>query len=671
MKMALPDVLCFRQVFVGSSPAKFLRFTIFHRFTLLRLLAAVALLAIGVLVYLPGLHGPFIFDDFSNLLDNPYLKITSLDLKTLWLASFSQNAGPLQRPVAMASFAINSYFAGGFASAVPFRVVNIAVHLVNGVLVYWFLRLVIECYRERQPRAEHRLLTSSVLAAALAFVWLVHPINLTSVLYIVQRMTSLSGLFVLLALVTYMHGRLRARTNKVRGYATIAAGVVIFGGLGAYTKESALLLPAFIVILDLLLFRDEQPWKQWESLSPRIKASIVAAGVVVLVVFLILAVEYALPTYRNRTFTMWERVLTESRVLVMYLSLIAFPRLDALGMFHDDIGISHSLLDPPTTLLSILALAGLSGVAVAVRRKAPLFTLGIAWFFAGHLLESTIFSLEIAHEHRNYLASLALPFCLAALALKPDFALQPKGRLALILALASVFATVTYFRSAQWSSDQMLCATEVRHHPNSPRALDALGRTLANHGKTSEGLALVRRSTELDTAEAGGLINMLVYMASIKEPIDTADVDTIDKRLAAHPTTATTDRSLVLAANCVIHKCPSLARHLERWVRTVLSKKELPDADRSFYYQFLGRALVAQGKANEAIDAYRASYNLDGTNLPALFDIAEIYLAAGRLQYAEVIAGEIRRVNARVRLPRINELQDLESRLAKAKVASK
>lgn len=647
-----------------------LRFMILNRCILLRLLVAVTLLAIGVVVYLPGLHGPFIFDDYSNLLDNPYLKITSLDLKALWVAAFSQNAGPLQRPVAMVSFAINSYFAGGFPSAVPYRLVNIAIHLVNGLLVYWFVLLVIERYREQQPRAKQQLLTNQVLAAALAFVWLVHPINLTSVLYIVQRMTSLSALFVLLALITYLHGRLRARTDKLRGYTMIGAGAVIFGGLGAYTKETALLLPAFIVVLDLVLFQDEQPWQQWKSLPPRIKASIVAAGVVVAVVFLILAVEYALPTYRNRTFTLWERLLTESRVLTMYLSLIAFPRLDALGMFHDDIGISHSLLDPPTTLLSILVLAGLGALAVAVRRTAPLVTLGIAWFFAGHLLESTIFSLEIAHEHRNYLASLALPFCLAAVALKPNFALQPKARLALILTLASVFATVTFFRSGEWSDDLTLCATEARHHPNSARALDALGRTLANHGKTSEGLAMVRRSTELDTKEAGGLINMLVYAASIKQPIDTADVETVDKRLAKYPATATTDRSLVLAANCVIHKCPTLAPHLEHWVRTLLDKKDLSDGDRSFYYQFLGRALIAQGKHNEAIDAYRTSYTLDGSNLPTLLDIAEIYLAAGRLEYAEVIAGQIRRVNARVRLPRINELQDLESRLAKAKMAS-
>lgn len=638
----------------------------------LRNLVILTLLLLAVSVYIPGLDGPYLFDDHPNLLDNRYLRIDSLDLDSLRQAAFSMGAGPLRRPVAMASFAINAYLAEGFGSPISFRLTNIVIHLLNGLLVYWFLHLVIERYRKistGSARAVAVRLKSSIhpLAAVLAFLWLVHPINLTSVLYIVQRMTSLAALFTLMALISYLIGRLRIQEGKPYGHRMIAGGLTLFGTLAVLSKETALLLPIFVLILEYTLFRKESPWQRWHALSARSKGLVAGIVAVLIITILFLAVQYAIPTYTGRNFTMLQRVLTESRVLVLYVSLLVFPRLDGFGMFHDDITLSLSLLDPPTTGLAVLLLIGMGVMAVMLRRRAPLVTLGIVWFFAGHLLESTIFSLEIAHEHRNYIPSLGLPLVLAGLVHERSIKLRFKAWIAIITAFSICFAVLTYLRASQWSSEEILYATEVRHHPDSSRANASLGRTLINQGRASEGIEALRRAAMLDAREPGTLINLTAFNATRNIASSQADLADIDRRLTEYPTSATTERALIAAADCVIISCGAAAPHLERWLRILINKDLTPIEDKSYLQYFLGRALIAQGRLNDAIDAYRTAYELDPNYLFPLFDIAQIYISAGRLEYAEVIASEIRRANQRLSLSHNKELSNLDRTLNEAK----
>jgi len=81
---------------------------------------------LSALVYLPGINGPFVFDDHPNLLSNDYVKIRDLKPATLYRAAYSLKAGPLQRPVAMLSFAINYYFAGSFRKSFPYKATNLS-----------------------------------------------------------------------------------------------------------------------------------------------------------------------------------------------------------------------------------------------------------------------------------------------------------------------------------------------------------------------------------------------------------------------------------------------------------------------------------------------------------------------------------------------------------------
>ena len=166
------------------------------------------LLAVTFACYAPGLHGGFVFDDDVNILGNDRLRISGLDREELWAAAWSGDAGPLGRPVALLTFALNLYFGG--ANPYTFKLVNVLIHLGNVLLIGALAQTVYEAFVQRRwPKATTWTIDrwAGWMVSAL---WALHPINLTSVLYVVQRMTSLSALFGLVGLLIYV--RYRAKT---------------------------------------------------------------------------------------------------------------------------------------------------------------------------------------------------------------------------------------------------------------------------------------------------------------------------------------------------------------------------------------------------------------------------------------------------------------------------
>ncbi len=192
--------------------------------------ATLLFVLIGVLtaaIYLPGLAGDYVFDDLPNLLHNKRLQIDSLHMESLQGAAFSSGAGILRRPVSMVSFALNRYFFG--VAPYSYKVVNLVIHLLTGLGLFLFSRLLVRTYRlyHKPDLPEAAVAWLPVVVSGL---WLVHPLNLTSVLYIVQRMTSLATLFMVCGLCLYVAGRHRMLDNQ-RGLPLILTGLLVFGGL--------------------------------------------------------------------------------------------------------------------------------------------------------------------------------------------------------------------------------------------------------------------------------------------------------------------------------------------------------------------------------------------------------------------------------------------------------
>ncbi len=329
------------------------------------------------LVYSAGLGGGFFFDDQPSILLAEGVKLDTLSFESIRQALASGSSGPSGRPVSQLSFALNYYFSGFDAFA--FKATNLAIHAANGVLVFL---LALRLLAAGRPTNRGKYL--QMAAGLVAVVWLLHPIQLLPVLHVVQRMTSLSALFLFAALL--LHVRARERGGPwATGALVLAWGV--FWPLSFLSKESGALFPLFALAYELIIRRRLHGKLDWPA---RVLATVVALTAIGAAGYVLSPFgSWLWAGYDMRSFSLAERLLTEGRVLWFYLGLIFLPRLEAFGLYHDDISLSHGLLDPWTTLPALLGLAGLVWLAWWSRARAPLVSFGIAWFLIGHLLEST------------------------------------------------------------------------------------------------------------------------------------------------------------------------------------------------------------------------------------------------------------------------------------------
>jgi len=510
---------------LGDTKGLFLFWVLFVR--TIPLLAFIAIVVAVALVYWPGLHGDFFFDDTPNILQVEGVKLTQLSGDSLTDAITSGHSGPSGRPVAQLSFALNHYFSGFDPFA--FKATNLAIHLANGLLVF-FLALRLLKSVGNQPRHQNALIASGMLAA----VWLLHPIQLTTVLYVVQRMTSLSAFFLFAALILHM----RAREGRGNVVLLIVAWGVLWP-LSCLSKETGVLFPFFVLSWELLV-RHSMQGKL--DRSARIFCLVVSTVVVIGAIYACApAGRWLWLGYDIRTFSIGERLLTEGRVLWFYLSLILFPRLDVLGLYHDDIPLSTGLLVPWTTLSAWVGLVGLVWVVWRLRAKAPLVSFGLAWFLIGHGLESTILPLEIAHEHRNYvpLFGILLP-CVWGLMRVLEL---PDARRTACVVLAvvalSYFSFVTTLRAHQFGDEMRRTQVEAQHHPGSARAHYDAGRALASLGdsglRDSAAYSLARASYEqagtIEPELKIGLVGIIALDCRAGVAVSRIQVDELSHRL--------------------------------------------------------------------------------------------------------------------------------------------
>jgi hypothetical protein len=287
-------------------------------------------------IYYPGLAGDYMFDDMPNLLLNGQLDIDSPDLDSLQDAAFSSGAGILRRPVSMASFTLNRYFFG--IAPYSHKVVNLVIHLLTGLTLFVLTRLVARSYRQyRDPHFSAAAV--NWIPLVVCGLWLIHPLNLSTVLYIVQRMTSLAALFTAGGLCLYVIGRQRMLAGK-HGLSFIMTGLLVFGGLAVFSKENGALLPLYMLVLELALFRFLDSAGRPDRTVITFFAVIVALPAMVILLYIWIN-PLALLNYNGRDFTLTERVLTEARILVFYLKMIIMPSIRELGLYHDDITLSH------------------------------------------------------------------------------------------------------------------------------------------------------------------------------------------------------------------------------------------------------------------------------------------------------------------------------------------
>jgi protein O-mannosyl-transferase len=541
-----------------------------------------AALAITAIVYWPGLQGAFLFDDYPNIVDNQGVQPHEASLPSLVRAALASPASDFKRPLASLSFAAN-YLTTGLD---PYwmKLTNLVIHLLNGLLVFLLTRLLLRPISTKdQPDR------SDIVATLVAAGWMLLPINLTAVLYVVQRMESMANLFVLLGLLGYVTGRRRMLASAVtsssanreglgwssfspsiRGFSLCLISVTIPTAVGILAKETAVMLPLYALLIEWALFRFRRP--QGSTVSPqeggaeiqRCDLRITGLFLLVLAIPMIIGLAWLLPgvlkpeTWAARDFTLGTRLLSEARIVVDYVIWTLLPTPSALSFYHDDFRISTNLLAPWSTLASIVMLATLIALALWLRSRRPLVALGVALFLGCQLLTGTILPLELIYEHRNYFASFGLLLAIVPLLAVPrdrPFALPHH---ALLVGLMLCWTALTAFTAYAWGNPLRLAEDLAVRAPQSPRAQYELGRTYIIYSHydpvsafTKLAYAPLERSAALPNSSILPEQALIFMNARMHLPLKDIWWDSMTAKLKAHKPGVQDESSLGALTQCV------------------------------------------------------------------------------------------------------------------------
>ncbi|AXK70988.1 hypothetical protein DWG18_00915 [Lysobacter sp. TY2-98] len=490
------------------------------------------LVALGAIAALSlGLGGGFILDDQPNIVQNAALHLSRLRLADVPYAVYSFQPGHGSRMLSMATFAFDGWRSGMDPRA--FKATNLAIHAATTIALAWLIYLLL-IQAGRPPRR------AAAAALALAAFWALHPLQVSSVFYVVQRMQTLVTLFAVLALIAYVRMR-QAQINgeRSRGYAVYAA---LFMVLGVASKEDAALYPLYALALEVTLLRFTA---RIPVQSRVLRWSFLALGAISLIVFTL----YVLPhnwhqqTVPGRQFSSVERLLTQARVLVMYIGQALFPAPANLPFYYDTFPVSHNVLDPWTTAASMLVLAALLVWAWAWRARRPLFSLGILLFFAGHVITSNVLNLELVFEHRNQFPLIGIVLAVGDLwALGWQHAKSRRLDWALAALALCVTTGCTILRAYEWGDPIRFARYSVSIRPDSPRAGLALAGAYYEASRGDPRSPLYQQAIDANEAASrrtgtpAGYSNVVIYKTR-RGDVTSRDWDNLVRSAQRQPVT--------------------------------------------------------------------------------------------------------------------------------------
>ena len=458
-----------------------------HRVTIW---TAMSLLGLLLACYGNSFRCAWHYDDSHNIVRNERIHMTEWRWEQLVRAF---NGGPtrqvIARPLAHLSFAIN--YKLGRLDVFGYHLVNFAIHWCAGLVLFLLIRgtLLLPVFKgEYRARA-------TLIAWLAAVLWACHPIQVTAVTYIVQRMTSMAGLFYLTAMYAYLIGR-RSQRGRRRW---AAFGLCAASGVAALlTKENAVLLVYSLLLYDLLFFQGIDAGSVRRTLFIGSIVTIVLAGLSLP----FLDPQNIFSPYTNRPFTMAERLLTQPRVLFIYLSLLAVPMTGRMSILHD-VAVSRSLVDPWTTLPAIIGVVSCIVFFWGLSHKHPLMAFCGLFFFLSHAVESSFLNLELIYEHRNYVPSMFifLPPAIAAVRVSERFYYRfaMQAAISLVLAFwigANVHTTWSYNLTFRTCYTLWVHALSV--YPDLSLPYISLGKALWHAGERDAASRLISKGISVD-----------------------------------------------------------------------------------------------------------------------------------------------------------------------------
>lgn len=617
----------------------------YSQITAFRCRSFLLLAVIIAIVYSNSLHNAWHFDDFHSIVNNPKLHIETLSLTSLQqtftaaTANGYYNSDKIYRPLANLTFALNWFFGKGDVTG--FHLVNITIHFLAACFLFAIINLLYQTPNGKTHQSKGETSFVPLLAAVL---WAVHPIHVSAVTYIVQRMAVLSAFFSLVSIYAYLQARMRPDKKGQITYALFALTSFL---LALASKENGILVPANITLIEFIFFQNLKSRKIKQLLF-------IGGGSAVVSVILFFAIYQSIDikfihditNYSRRPFTMGERLLTETRIIVFYLSLIFYPLSSRFAIQHD-FPISTTLLSPPTTIAAVILIAALIVFAARQSIRRPMIAFAIFFFFLNHVVESTFIPLELVFQHRNYLPSsfLFVPVALGLFHLLTYLQGEQLLTRGVVVAMSSLLITSTalgtYTRNKIWLTSDTLWHDVQEKYPNIPRTYIGIAISMADRGNTDEGIRILQKGLKL----AGKAQNVSRFLAKAQTQLATFHLEkekydsTINlclKILEQNQGYDIARRPLIIAYTAKGEWEKAL-----KVVDTVLSRR----ADAGFYLKAKGFILLKQSNPRKAVPyLVRASNKRKGDWQPpfylgrALDQIGRHRLARWWLEQAQSIA---------------------------------
>lgn len=512
------------------------------------LLSSLLIAVVAGLVFMPGLPGEFVFDDYHNIVNNPAVHLAQLDADAVGKVLATQQVSGATRSLPMLSFALD-YWRGGGADPMVFKTTNLVIHALTTLALAWLFRSLLLAAGVRGERV-------TWLAPVLALAWAVHPLQVSAVLYTVQRIQTMGTLFLVLALLAYLQAR-RAQIGGHSGRRGLLLTALLWV-MAMACKEDSALLPAYTLALELTVL---QFGAASTGTTKRLQRGYLMASLAGAAAYLLVIVPHywQWDTLPGRDFSTLERLLTQPRVLCLYLWQILVPLPQHMPFYYDWLQPTRSLLRPWTTLPAIGVVLGLLGLAWHLRRRWPLFALGVLLFFTSHFIASNVVGLELAFEHRNHFALIGAVLAAGSLLAHAAQRLQVRPTIgaAVCLALLVALAGATLVRANTWRSAMDIAYTGTQAAPHSGRAWVELcaghyragGGAVAGNPRLDVAIEACRKGAEAAPRSLNSL-TLLTVLKTLRGDVTPRDWKHLQERVrTAHMTNDNTRVFLILVSH--------------------------------------------------------------------------------------------------------------------------
>ena len=464
-------------------------------------MAVFLLSVIIIIIYSNSFHCSWHLDDKPNIINRERIHLSEFSWDSLSKAFFQikQDNGhqyeKLYRPLSCISLALNWYVGG--SSVFGYHVVNVSIHIITAIFLFLTLLTLFDT-----PKLKDFPQDKAYFIALLgATLWAIHPIQVSSVTYIVQRMAALAAMFSVIGFFLYLKARLASdKTNILYFFLTFLAFIC-----AVLSKENAVLFPVSILLIEAAFFHSLTRYVSNKKLVIGLLLCLCAVGMLGIFLFKGGDFLFFLDGYEKRRFTLTQRLLTEPRIILFYLSQIFYPVADRFSITHG-FQLSTSLIKPWTTIPSVLVIIGLMWIGFRNIGKRPWLGFPILFYFLNHAIESTVIPLELVFEHRNYLPSLFI-FLPIAFGIMKLFEKYRKKRSMYIILNSFVCLILiligfgTYMENMDWRTNKTLWADAIEKAPESSRPSHNLGTYYFRNGYVDIAHKLFKEALELKAAK--------------------------------------------------------------------------------------------------------------------------------------------------------------------------